>query len=64
MEQMGVVQGYVRDQSVKTEVYALPVATLVGAALAIVLTVFALGSAATSEQASADEPAALSLFGP
>lgn len=61
---MGVVQGYFRDQSVKTEVYALPVATLIGVALAIVLTAFALGSAATSGQAPADEQAALSLIGP
>ena len=61
---MGAVQGYFREQSVKTEVYALPVATLIGAALAIVLTAFALGSAVTAGKAPADEPAALSLIGP
>jgi hypothetical protein len=63
MKQMGALQGYFRDQSNRTEVYALPVATLIGAALAIVLTAFALGSAVTGG-APADEPAALSLFGP
>ena len=60
---MGVVQGYFRDQSIKTELYALPVATLIGAALAIVLTAFALGSAVNGK-VPADEPAALSLIGP
>jgi hypothetical protein len=64
MEQMGVVHGYFRDQSIKTELYALPVATLIGAALAIVLTAFALGSAVTGGEAPADEPAGLSLIGP
>ena len=42
---MGALQGYFREQRVRTEVYALPAATLIGAALAIVLTAFALGSA-------------------
>ena len=60
---MGVVQGYFRDQSIKTELYALPVATLIGAALAIVLTAFALGSAVNG-RVPVDEPAALSLIGP
>jgi hypothetical protein len=64
MEQMGVVQGYFRDQSTRTEVYALPVATLIGAALAIVLTAFALGSAVSNGQPPTDEPAAVSLIGP
>jgi hypothetical protein len=64
MEQMGALQGYSGDQSIRSEVYALPVATLIGAALAIVLTAFALGSAVTGGKASADEPPALSLFGP
>jgi hypothetical protein len=61
---MGALQGYFRDQSVRTQAYALPVATLIGAALAIVLTALALGSAVTGGQGSADEPAALSLIGP
>jgi len=61
---MGALQGYFRDQRVRTEVYALPVATLIGAALAIVLTAFALGSAVTGGLAPADQPAALSLIGP
>ncbi len=30
-EQMGALQGYLREQSVKTDVHALPVATLRGA---------------------------------
>jgi hypothetical protein len=58
------VQGYFRDQSVRTDVYAPPVTTLIGAALAIVLTAFALGSVVTGGQAPADEPPALSLIGP
>jgi len=61
---MGALQGYSRDQSIRSEVYALPVATLIGAALAIVLTAFALGSAGTGGKASADEPAVMSLIGP
>ena len=40
---MGAVQGYFRDQSVRTQAYALPVATLIGAALAIVLTALRWG---------------------
>jgi hypothetical protein len=61
---MGALQGYLREQSVKTDVHALPVATLIGAALAIVLTAFALGSAVTGGEAPEDEPAAMSLIGP
>jgi hypothetical protein len=61
---MGALQGYLREQSVKTDVHALPVATLIGAALAVVLTAFALGSAVTGGEAPADEPAAQSLIGP
>ena len=61
---MGALQGYLRDQSIRTEVYAPPVATLIGAALAIVLTAFALGAAVTVGKAPADEPASLSLIGP
>ena len=61
---MGALQGYLREQSVKTDVHALPVATLIGAALAVVLTAFALGSAVTGGKAPADEPATLSLIGP
>ena len=45
---MGALQGYFRDQSIRTQVYALPGATLIGAALAIVLTAFAVGSAVTA----------------
>ena len=61
-EQMGALQGYLREQSIKTDVHALPVAP--GAALAIVLTAFALGSVVTGGKAPADEPATLSLIGP
>jgi hypothetical protein len=45
-------------------VYALPVATLIGAVLAVMLAAFALVSAVTGGKAPADEPAALSLIGP
>jgi hypothetical protein len=61
---MGALQGYFRDQSIRTQVYVLPVATLIGAALAIVLTALALGSAVASGKVPADEAAALSLIGP
>ena len=40
---MGALQGYFRDQSVRTQAYALPAATLIGAALAIVLTALRWG---------------------
>ena len=60
---MDALQGYFRDQGVRTQAYALPVATLIGAALAIVLTALALGSAVTGGQGP-NEPAALSLIGP
>jgi hypothetical protein len=64
IDQMAAAQTYVREQSLKAEGNSLPLTTLIGVALAVVLTLLALGSALSGAPAQPDEPGALTLIGP
>jgi hypothetical protein len=56
-------QGHARDFGLNADRYAMPLTTFIGAALAILLTVFALCAALTSD-VPAQDPTALTLIGP
>jgi len=55
-------QGHARDFGLNADRHAMPLTTVIGAALAILLTVFALGVALTG--GAVVDPAALTLIGP
>jgi hypothetical protein len=61
---MSNIHSQTRDFGLNADRNAMPLTTFIGAALAILLTVFALGAAITGGNARSQDPAALSLIGP
>ncbi len=61
---MSNIQSQTPDFGFRADPHAMPLTTFIGAALAILLTVLALGAAITGGNARSEDPAALSLIGP
>jgi hypothetical protein len=61
---MSNFQSQTRDFGLQADRYALPLTTFIGAALAILLTVFALCAAIASGNVPSPDPEAISLIGP
>ena len=61
---MSNTQSQTRDFGLDADRYAMPLTTFIGAALAILLTVFALGAAMSGSNVTTEDPPALSLIGP
>jgi hypothetical protein len=58
------VNSHTRDFGFQPQRNSMPLMTLIGAVVAVLLTAVAFGSALTSAIAPPDDPAALSLVGP